>query len=61
MFSSSLIEEVKGLEEEIEGVKDNGCVPRSVSMSKIQFMFKDDVGKILLAWYILQSFLTRKQ
>jgi Domain of unknown function in PX-proteins (DUF3818) len=66
MFSSSLVEEVKGLEEEIESVKDKVDDPVMCAKIRqfvyapreIQIMFKDDAGKTLLSWYILQSFLT---
>ena len=66
MFSSTLVEEVKGLEEEIESVKDKVDDPIMCAKIRqfvyapreIQAMFKDDAGKILLLWRILQNCLT---
>jgi hypothetical protein len=66
MFTSSLAEEVKSLEAEIENVKE--MVDDPVMCAKvrqfvyapreIQAMFKDDAGKILFSWCILHFFLT---
>lgn len=56
MFTSSLVEEVKGLEEEIESVKNKVDDPIMSSKIRqfvyapreIQAMLKDDAGKIPL-------------
>lgn len=65
MFTSSLAEEVKGLEAEIESVKDKVDDPVMCAKVRqfvyapreIQAMFKDDAGKILLSWRILHFWL----
>ena len=68
MFTSSLAEEVKVLEAEIESVKDKVDDPVMCAKVRqfvyapreIQAMFKDDAGKILLLRCILHFFLTWK-
>ena len=57
MFTNSLAEEVKGLEAEIESVKDKVDDPVMCAKVRqfvyapreIQAMFKDDAGKILFS------------
>jgi hypothetical protein len=57
MFTSSLTEEVKGLEAEIESVKDKVDDPIMCAKVRqfvyapreIQAMFKDDAGNFLLS------------
>jgi len=64
MFTSSLAEEVKALEEEIETVKDKVDDPVMCDKMRqfvyapreIQAMFKDDAGKILLSQHMSHYF-----
>jgi Domain of unknown function in PX-proteins (DUF3818) len=66
MFTSSLVEEVKSLEEEIESVKDKVDDPVMCAKIRqfvyapreIQAMFKDDAGKNLTFIAHFALFLT---